>query len=78
MGSLGEGVVPDVSIATDKSIFPCGALTFVTTGLATTNKTIRQYHGFRLDHDTGGAIRAPGRCDLYMGTKMLNAALATN
>ena len=67
-GSLGEGVVPDVSIATDKSIFPRGALTFVTTGLATTNKTIRQYHGFRLDHDTGGAIRAPGRCDLYMGT----------
>jgi membrane-bound lytic murein transglycosylase A len=25
------------------------------------------YAGLRLDQDTGGAIRAPGRCDLYMG-----------
>ena len=23
--------------------------------------------GFALDQDTGGAIRAPGRCDVYMG-----------
>ena len=27
----------------------------------------RTYHGFALDQDTGGAIRAPGRCDVYMG-----------
>jgi len=25
------------------------------------------YRGFALDQDTGGAIRAPGRCDVYMG-----------
>jgi len=25
------------------------------------------YTGFVLDQDTGGAIRAPGRCDVYMG-----------
>ncbi|MHC4266069.1 MAG: 3D domain-containing protein [Planctomycetota bacterium] len=25
------------------------------------------YSGFALDQDTGGAIRAPGRCDFYMG-----------
>ena len=25
------------------------------------------YGGFVLDQDTGGAIRAPGRCDVYMG-----------
>ena len=25
------------------------------------------YGGFALDQDTGGAIRAPGRCDVYMG-----------
>jgi membrane-bound lytic murein transglycosylase A len=25
------------------------------------------YTGFALDQDTGGAIRAPGRCDVYMG-----------
>ena len=27
----------------------------------------RRYTGFALDQDTGGAIRAPGRCDVYMG-----------
>ena len=27
----------------------------------------RTYHGFALDQDTGGAIRAPGGCDVYMG-----------
>ena len=25
------------------------------------------YSGFALDQDTGGAIRAPGRCDIYLG-----------
>jgi membrane-bound lytic murein transglycosylase A len=25
------------------------------------------YGGFVFDQDTGGAIRAPGRCDVYMG-----------
>jgi membrane-bound lytic murein transglycosylase A len=25
------------------------------------------YTGFALDQDAGGAIRAPGRCDVYMG-----------
>lgn len=67
-GSLGQPVTPDVSIATDKSIFPRAALVFVTTDIADGHKRIRPYSGFRLDQDTGGAIRAPGRCDLYMGT----------
>jgi membrane-bound lytic murein transglycosylase A len=25
------------------------------------------FRGFVCDQDTGGAIRAPGRCDIYMG-----------
>jgi membrane-bound lytic murein transglycosylase A len=25
------------------------------------------YRGFMLDQDTGGGIRASGRCDIYMG-----------
>jgi membrane-bound lytic murein transglycosylase A len=27
----------------------------------------RPYSGFVLDQDTGGAIRAAGRCDVYLG-----------
>lgn len=65
-GSLGQPVTADVSIATDKKIFPPGALTFVDTTLGAGSQA-RQYTGFRLDQDTGGAIQAPGRCDLYMG-----------
>ena len=70
LGSLNEPVTPVRSIATDKSIFPRGALTFISTTLPrVTNDTIvnRAYSGFALDQDTGGAIRAPGRCDVYMG-----------
>jgi membrane-bound lytic murein transglycosylase A len=58
------------SIATDKSIFPRGCLTFISTILprATGGTVSNQfYSGFALDQDTGGAIRAAGRCDIYMG-----------
>lgn len=65
-GSLGQPVIAEVSIATDKSIFPRGALTYVVTHEGQGPRA-RPYAAFRLDHDTGGAIRAPGRCDLYMG-----------
>ena len=65
-GSLGQPVISDVSIATDKSIFPRAALCYVVT-YEGQGPRARPYAAFRLDHDTGGAIRAPGRCDLYMG-----------
>lgn len=29
--------------------------------------SIQAFEGFALDQDTGGAIRAAGRCDIYMG-----------
>ncbi len=66
-GSLGPPVTTDISIATDKSIFPRGALCWVQA--PSTDQQLRKinYGGFRLDQDTGGAIRAPGKCDLYMG-----------
>jgi membrane-bound lytic murein transglycosylase A len=69
-GSLNEQVIPLRTIATDKSIFPRGCLTFISTRLPQeTAGTISNqfYSGFALDQDTGGAIRAPGRCDVYMG-----------
>ena len=66
-GSLGQPVTTDVSIATDKAIFPPGALTFVSTKSRNRYGQVTDYQSFRLDQDTGGAIQAPGRCDLYMG-----------
>jgi membrane-bound lytic murein transglycosylase A len=69
-GSLNEPVIPWRTIATDKSIFPRGCLAFLRTTLPQIQDgqiSIRTYDGFALDQDTGGAIRAPGRCDIYMG-----------
>lgn len=69
-GSLNEEVTPYRSIATDKSIFPSASLAFISTKLPyEKDGTIidRPYTGFALDQDTGGAIRAAGRCDVYMG-----------
>jgi membrane-bound lytic murein transglycosylase A len=69
-GSLNEPVIPWRTIATDKSIFPRGCLAFIMTTLPQVQNgqmSIRTYDGFALDQDTGGAIRAPGRCDIYMG-----------
>ena len=65
-GSLNEPVTPMRTIATDKSIFPRACLAFISTTLPEIGGTV-SYQGFALDQDTGGAIRAPGRCDVYMG-----------
>lgn len=65
-GSLNEPVIPMRTIATDKSIFPRACLAFISTTLPRAGGVSR-YSGFALDQDTGGAIRAPGRCDVYMG-----------
>jgi membrane-bound lytic murein transglycosylase A len=68
--SLNEPVTPLRSIATDKSIFPRAALAFISTYLPQERGSVIRkevYSGFALDQDTGGAIRAPGRCDIYLG-----------
>jgi membrane-bound lytic murein transglycosylase A len=79
LGCLNESVTPLRSIATDKSIFPRAALTFITTNLprASSGGIVNQvYSGFALDQDAGGAIRAPGRCDVYMGQGQTAGQLA--
>jgi membrane-bound lytic murein transglycosylase A len=70
LGCLNEPVLAMRSVATDKSIFPRAALVFLSATLPRRiGASIRpaRYAGFALDQDAGGAIRAPGRCDVYMG-----------
>jgi membrane-bound lytic murein transglycosylase A len=69
-GSLNEPVTAYRTIATDKTIFPRACLTFFTTKLPRRigDRTFTDpFAGFALDQDTGGAIRAAGRCDIYLG-----------
>jgi len=78
-GSLNEEVTQMRTIATDKSIFPRAALGFISTTLpqlVAGQPAIQPYTGFVLDQDTGGAIRAPGRCDVYMGVGDMAGQLA--
>ena len=70
-GSLNEPVTAMRTIATDKSVYPRACLAFLSTKLPRVGSSVavnRKFTGFVLDQDTGGAIRAPGRCDVYMGT----------
>jgi membrane-bound lytic murein transglycosylase A len=67
-GCLGQPVTPYHSVATDKDIFPRGGLAFVDTHIPhVPGQTMRSFRSFVLDQDRGAAIRAPGRCDIYMG-----------
>ncbi len=69
-GSINVPVTKFRTVATDKAVFPAGCLAFLDTRLPVRYEgrlVDRPYSGFALDQDTGGAIRAAGRCDLYFG-----------
>jgi len=66
-GSLNQPVTPYATVATDKSIFPRAMPVFVVAPLPTPTGTTTNFRGIMFDQDTGGAIRAAGRCDIYMG-----------
>jgi membrane-bound lytic murein transglycosylase A len=71
LGSLGVPLTPGRSIATDRRIFPRGALAFIRTmrpvELADGLVVSRPVSRFVLSQDTGGAIRGPGRVDIFWG-----------
>lgn len=72
LGSLNAKLTPGRSIALDRSAFPPAALCFVETqkpvidgqGRIASWTALRR---FTLNQDTGGAIKGPGRADLFWG-----------
>jgi len=72
IGAIGVPVTAFRSIATDGYLFPKGALCYVETQLPVFDDRDKitgwqAYSGFVLNQDTGGAIRGPGRVDLFTG-----------
>lgn len=73
LGALGRPVVAHRSIATDLDLFPRGALAFIRLrkplfdGRGNVAKWM-PFGRFVLNHDAGGAIKGPGRVDLFCGT----------
>jgi membrane-bound lytic murein transglycosylase A len=67
-GSLNVPVTAYASIATDKTVYPRAMPSFLMTQIPSPGGTpLNDYSGFMMDQDTGGAIRAAGRTDIYMG-----------
>jgi len=69
-GCLNVPVLPFRSIATDKEIYPRACLAYAVTELAREaggRVATQLFYGFVLDQDRGNAIRAAGRCDVFMG-----------
>ena len=66
-GSLGFQVTPMRTLATDKGIFPRGCAVFVKTTFPTPTGGRSTLSQLMMDQDTGGAIRAAGRADIYVG-----------
>lgn len=69
-GSLNVPVTAFATIATDKSVYPRAMPAFVVAPVPSASAGgggMRPFSGFMLDQDTGGAIRAAGRTDIYMG-----------
>ncbi|MFT5284458.1 MAG: membrane-bound lytic murein transglycosylase A [Planctomycetota bacterium] len=66
-GSLDVEVTAGRSLATDKSLFPRGALVFVDSEVPNVYGRSIRFQQFMFDQDTGGAIRTAGRADIYLG-----------
>lgn len=67
-GSLGFKVTDRCSLATDKSVFPRGSVVIARTAIPTLGGGAPAPSTLiMVDQDTGGAIRAAGRADIYYG-----------
>ncbi len=75
-GSLGVQVTQETSLATDKKVYPRGGLVLVDTESVNFTKGRKPFLRFMLDQDTGGAIQAPGRADIFMGIGLSAEILA--
>ena len=73
MGAIEVPLTSGRSVATDLSLFPRAALAFIqsekpSVGDDGTIQSWETFGRFVLNHDTGGAIRGPGRLDLFWGS----------
>ena len=72
LGNINVKLTPGRSIALDRYIFPPAALTFIQTQKPVVDAagqihSWQPFSRFALNQDTGGAIRGPGRADLFWG-----------
>tara|TARA_B100000315_G_scaffold115921_1_gene106327 strand:- start:12564 stop:13844 length:1281 start_codon:yes stop_codon:yes gene_type:complete len=81
IGSTGVPVTAGRSIASDTRIFPKGGLAFIETEIPVTDEEgnvtgWEKISRFVVAQDAGGAIKGPGRVDIFFGTGKESAKLA--
>ncbi len=81
VGSLNVPVTAGRTIATDSALFPKGALAFIKTRKPVITKdgaivAWETFSRFVLNQDTGGAIKGPGRVDLFCGNGAVAGIMA--
>ena len=72
IGYIQVKLTPERSIALDRKIFPPSALAYIETQKPELDRfgeiyEWRDHRAFVLNQDTGGAIKGPGRADLFWG-----------
>ena len=72
LGNINVKLTPGRSIALDRRIFPKAALCFIETEKPDVDgagqiQSWRRFTRFAMNQDTGGAIRGPGRADIFWG-----------
>ena len=72
LGNINVKLTPGRSIALDRRIFPPAALAFIETEKPLIDdagqiQNWQRFSRFALNQDTGGAIKGPGRADLFWG-----------
>jgi len=67
LGCYGVPLTAGRSIATDRSLFPAPIAAFLDGSLPEGEDDSRRFSRFVVNQDTGGAIKGPGRGDLFFG-----------
>ena len=67
LASLGVPLTAGASLATDKTVYPPGGLVLVRTPMVDETDGTTWTGRFLLDQDSGGAIKGPGRADIFEG-----------
>ena len=72
IGAIGVDLTPGRSVAVDHRVFPLAAPAFLQTQIPVVDGNGRidrwmDFSAFALNQDTGGAIRGPGRVDIFWG-----------
>lgn len=71
LGSMGVNLVPRISIAIDKKIYPFGLPMLL-------NTSDKKFNSFVIAHDTGSAIKGFNRADLFVGRGVAAEEIAGN